>query len=563
MTRTFLNIDAALPALASEIMSGGVEMGSRLGERTMELLHEQIVLEKPWMREVLVEDRRANVVTQIAETMWVLAGRNDVEWLGHYLPRAKDFSDDGKVWRGGYGPRLRAWDGGLLDSDIDQIRHIVDLLNEDRTSRRAVVSIYNPAVDTAPGKDIPCNDFLSFISRNGRLDLSVFVRSNDLIWGWSGINAFEWSTLQEIVAGILGLKVGHLVFNTTSLHIYDRHWAKAGRLSEAPLASLFADSPRFSGSAVHNYGPSDQHPIERLDALVARWFRVEERLRTGKRTHPDDVINFPEPMMRSWLEVIAWYWTGDEEYLTRLKGTRLFAAVQMSPKSVWEHAEGQKGERPELGILAIVERADREARVGDTVKVYPVTLDATPTPSLPPLTFIEYVDNLHREKGAAYGGSWKKRGEQMSILANIARKIDRLEGGVETSDETQADTAIDLLVYLIKYRLWLSETNPNLSLPMLNTGDEYGDLRAMLEWLAQVAPKGADQGMVARGVEAVLALFSQLEGVVTDDPHREEDSERAGILANLLLPAFMVARTRWEGAHGEPDYQNPYRNIDA
>src|SRR5690606_33318054 len=68
--------------------------------------------------------------------------------------------------------------------------------------------------------------------------------------------------------------------------------------------------------------------------------------------------------------------------------------------------------------------------------------------------FLAYVNKLHAEKHAAYGDSWKRRGEYM-ILANIARKVDRLEGGAETADETQTDTAIDLLVYLAKYRCWI------------------------------------------------------------------------------------------------------------
>lgn len=34
---------------------------------------------------------------------------------------------------------------------------------------------------------------------------------------------------------------------------------------------------------------------------------------------------------------------------------------------------------------------------------------------------------LHRDKDATYRDAWKKRGEVISILANVARKVDRLE----------------------------------------------------------------------------------------------------------------------------------------
>ena len=41
------------------------------------------------------------------------------------------------------------------------------------------------------------------------------------------------------------------------------------------------------------------------------------------------------------------------------------------------------------------------------------------------------VRRLHRAKDAAYRDAWKRRGEVISILANIARKADRLEYGLD------------------------------------------------------------------------------------------------------------------------------------
>lgn len=71
------------------------------------------------------------------------------------------------------------------------------------------------------------------------------------------------------------------------------------------------------------------------------------------------------------------------------------------------------------------------------------------------------IKRLHAEKNRAYAGAWKRRGELVSIQPNIARKVDRLETLVATralmAGETALDTAIDLLVYVEKYRLFLAE----------------------------------------------------------------------------------------------------------
>lgn len=75
----------------------------------------------------------------------------------------------------------------------------------------------------------------------------------------------------------------------------------------------------------------------------------------------------------------------------------------------------------------------------------------------------ETISSLHREKDASYRDAWKKRGEVISILSNIARKVDRLEyvfdGAPVSQDEVALDTAIDLLVYCIKYKTYLADVD--------------------------------------------------------------------------------------------------------
>jgi thymidylate synthase len=403
------NITGALPRLARHVMSHGSIVGSRLGEQTRETLDVHIELQRPWQREILLPARAASLPAQIAETMWVLAGRNDIAWLSHYLPRAADFSDDGETWRGGYGPRLRHWpmDEWHGNVAVDQLRWVVDLLRREPETRRAVISIYDPARDSRDGKDIPCNNWLQFINRDGELHLFVTIRSNDLIWG-NAINTFEWSALLEIVAGLVRVPMGPMHLNITSLHIYDRHWEKANAIA-SDHATPPPSRPRFLAPI----------SVDGFDDLVDQWFEVEEKIRVGMDLPEMSalVAAFPEPMLRSWLEVIAFHWTGRGEWLD--PDTALGQAAMIGPKR--EHAPHW-------------------------------------VPPIHPWGFVEYVSQLHAEKHAAYGDSWKRRGEQMGIMANIARKVDRL--GVSGGGDTATDTAVDLLVYLVKYRLWLSEADP-------------------------------------------------------------------------------------------------------
>ncbi|MGH3765705.1 MAG: hypothetical protein ACRDTX_11245 [Pseudonocardiaceae bacterium] len=91
----------------------------------------------------------------------------------------------------------------------------------------------------------------------------------------------------------------------------------------------------------------------------------------------------------------------------------------------------------------------------------------------PTASLHETLRRLHREKDAVYRDAWKKRGEMISILANIARKVDRLEyvidGAPAGRDEAALDTAIDLLVYCIKYQTYLADVDASVADTLFRT----------------------------------------------------------------------------------------------
>ena len=448
--RTYLTVNDALPDLARHVLNGE-ELGSRKGERVLERLHQQITLAEPWDRYPRLGLRRASLPAQIAETMWILAGRNDVEWLSYYLPRAVEFSDDGETWRGGYGPRIRHFSYG----EVDQLDYVVRELRANPTSRRAVIGIWDADVDVCPAgaepwKDVPCNDFISFQSRLGELHAHVFVRSNDLMWGWSGINAFEWSVLQEVIAGILGIEVGTLTFSISSLHAYDRHWGKLRKIGEAyggdlseymnPLDGF--DAPRLTQD------PLRSRTVGSLDRELESWFEQEAAIRAARSF--DEAWSAANSgatsaLFTSFLQVLA---AARFQRPDDLPSRVLRESLKASPRAPFAVVE----EREEI----------RAKNFGGVLRTNSVLIPAGPEPGLSPLAAADTVEgladaiaSLHDVKHAAYGDSWKRRGETLGILANVARKVDRL--GKTDEHETALDTAVDLLVYLVKYEAWLRD----------------------------------------------------------------------------------------------------------
>lgn len=179
--------------------------------------------EHPWERVLFDPVRDANPFFHLMEGIWMLAGRDDVAWISQFNDRMKTFSDDGLTLRGAYGARWQ---------DHDQLAGVIELLRVDPMTRRAVLQMWQVERDLLyaknGGKDVPCNLDIVFSLRRGVLDMTIFCRSNDLIWGCYGANVVHFSMLMEFVAGTLGVKMGRYIQISVNAHVYVDLYSKIG-----------------------------------------------------------------------------------------------------------------------------------------------------------------------------------------------------------------------------------------------------------------------------------------------------------------------------------------------
>lgn len=219
---------------AQEVSSVGVTKQGRT--KTKELHPVMFELTNARNRVLLVPERGHNIFATVAETLWVLAGRNDLHYLSFWLPRAVEFSDDEATWRGAYGKRLFDYGSNYGIGGINQIFEVVERLKRDPNTRQAVFTLFDPKIDNANTKDVPCSNYGVFLLRDGMLDLTFCMRSNDVLWGFSHINVFEWTFIQELVAAALGVNVGKYYHLVNSFHIYEPFYEKADKILDNRLS---------------------------------------------------------------------------------------------------------------------------------------------------------------------------------------------------------------------------------------------------------------------------------------------------------------------------------------
>jgi len=206
----------------------------------------------PYLRVLLNQPRDANPVFHLVETVWMLAGRNDVKPLTLFNRRMAEYSDDGCTLSGAYGHRMRRYP----PLSIDQLRLAADELKRDPNTRRVVVAIWNPEIDlrglASGSKDLPCNTHLYFmVEKNGRLRMTVCNRSNDLVWGALGANVVHFSYIHSVVASLSGYPQGSYYQFTNNAHVYSfilagaKTWLDWYELpSTRQLLSDYVSSPR-------------------------------------------------------------------------------------------------------------------------------------------------------------------------------------------------------------------------------------------------------------------------------------------------------------------------------
>ena len=158
---------------------------------------------------------RGKMVSALGELSWYLSGSNDVHFMTYYSPRYNENSEDDGTVHGAYGPRI------FGPAQPNQFQVVKNLLKRKPDSRQAVIQIFEKQDIEKPYKDIPCTCLLQFMIRDSRLNLIVYMRSNDIILGFPH-DIFAFTMMQEMMARSLEVELGVYKHIVGSFHLYDK-----------------------------------------------------------------------------------------------------------------------------------------------------------------------------------------------------------------------------------------------------------------------------------------------------------------------------------------------------
>jgi thymidylate synthase len=240
MARTYIaetTVDDLMRSVFQEIEERGDHVLASKG-RNREIMGVLLELTNPRARLSRTESR-GKLFSCLGLLCWYLAKANDLPFISYYLQNYGDYADGDLIF-GGYGPRLFNWGG------LNQVANVINLLKTKRSTRQAVIQLFDAHDIVAEHKEIPCTCTLQFMVRHRALHMFTCMRSNDVIWGLPH-DLFCFTMLQDIVARDLGIEIGTYKQAVGSLHLYDNKIDEAKSFLSEGLQSTLEPMPPMPG----------------------------------------------------------------------------------------------------------------------------------------------------------------------------------------------------------------------------------------------------------------------------------------------------------------------------
>lgn len=204
----FYNAQNAFVMLYDLISREGIEQGNG----TKAILNLGFFIVDPLDRDINVDWRKFSKKYAEREWEWYLSENRSVEELKKYAPIWDTMHSGDNIVNSNYGYQ---WSRKL------QIGNVINQLKDDGATRRAWLTIYDGKEWEEHTHDTPCTLNVGFKILDGKLCMTVLMRSNDLWYGFCN-DQYCFSKLQEKIANGLGVGVGWYYHFAADMHIYEK-----------------------------------------------------------------------------------------------------------------------------------------------------------------------------------------------------------------------------------------------------------------------------------------------------------------------------------------------------
>jgi thymidylate synthase len=210
--------------LVRHVLEHGVRKPSRTGVDTLSCFaaHYQVDLALGFP---LLTTKRMHWGSILRELLWYLSGEDHIRNLREHTKIWDAWADEEGRLDTAYGHYWRHFPSATRDAqgrwqvkEIDQIANVLAALRNDPTSRRLVVTAWEPG-NAWSSRLPPCHYTFAFQVLEGRLNCHLNQRSGDIALGIP-FNLAAYATLTQMLAQDTGLEAGTFSHTIVDAHIY-------------------------------------------------------------------------------------------------------------------------------------------------------------------------------------------------------------------------------------------------------------------------------------------------------------------------------------------------------
>jgi thymidylate synthase len=219
------------------LFANGTENSAR-GTRSTELLDVALEIGDPRQCLYLNEERGSQKRYIAAELMWYYMGRNDAAFISKWAKFWESIQNPDGTVNSAYGNLIFR---NAPKNGLTQYQWAIKSLLADKNTRQAVMHFNRPEHQYFGNKDFVCTMYANCHIRNNRFYMSVFMRSNDAVWGTPTDVAFFCSLQMQMYAQLKeaypDLELGTYTHVANSYHVYDRHYSLVEEMLKTPFTS--------------------------------------------------------------------------------------------------------------------------------------------------------------------------------------------------------------------------------------------------------------------------------------------------------------------------------------
>jgi len=206
--------------LMRHVLQHGVERGDRTGTGTLSIFGYQMRFDLQ-AGFPLLTTKKLHLKSIVYELIWMLRGDTNIRFLNEHGVRIWDeWADSNGELGPVYGAQWRSWNGpdGKV---VDQIAGVVSEIKRNPTSRRLVVSAWNPSLIDEMALP-PCPTLFQFYVDADRLSCQLYQRSGDIFLGVP-FNIASYALLTMMIAQTTDLQPGEFIHTLGDAHLYLNH----------------------------------------------------------------------------------------------------------------------------------------------------------------------------------------------------------------------------------------------------------------------------------------------------------------------------------------------------